>query len=553
MHEATLHGLDIIWKKFDSLRQRWFPVKKQKIKKRIIKRFPENYSQWKSYAKGLDDATFGVQEWKRQIPCDLYDWKSVLRVVKHMDSSIRRYELASSRSDSESQKEVLFIEILYLLFTFNIQKSLALEHLSRVLIEGALKPNLGGVENVALYRHSNYGTKKLIEKYVRTTLKALELVYEQHENSSIFKTKYDFIKQCSKQYGQTALCLSGGATFGYYHLGLIKALLDQDLLPNVITGTSAGSLIASFVCVRSNEELVSDLNPGLYKYFTACDTPLRQRFHNLMKTGAVFDCDHWIPKLQPITKGDTTFLEAFKMTGKILNISVVSAESEHAPARLLNYKTAPDIVIWSAVLASSAVPGILPPVCLKRKLPDGSITTYESEGSLWRDGSLRIDIPLQKLNRMFNVNSTIVSQVNPHIILFFFDNRGSGGRPTMHRRGRGWRGGFLSSYIEHSIKLDLLKWLRVIRDLDLLPNIPLSQFSNAHDFLTSIFLQRFDGSITIVPRPSFSDYWLILTDPTYERMKDYIIRGQLNCWPKICMISNRMRIERAIDSMLKSL
>jgi len=42
------------------------------------------------------------------------------------------------------------------------------------------------------------------------------------------------------------------------------------------------------------------------------------------------------------------------------------------------------------------------------------------------------------LHQLFGVNYTVVSQVNPHVLPFFFENRGSGGAPTLHRRGYGW-------------------------------------------------------------------------------------------------------------------
>ena len=50
--------------------------------------------------------------------------------------------------------------------------------------------------------------------------------------------------------------------------------------------------------------------------------------------------------------------------------------------------TAPDCVIWSALLASAAVPGILNSVVLMQKTKDGTITPW-SWGSKFRDGSLR--------------------------------------------------------------------------------------------------------------------------------------------------------------------
>ena len=59
-----------------------------------------------------------------------------------------------------------------------------------------------------------------------------------------------------------------------------------------------------------------------------------------------------------------------------------------SPTKLLNYMTAPDTVIWTALLASAAVPGILNPVVLMQKLKDGSIVPW-NWGSRFKDGSLR--------------------------------------------------------------------------------------------------------------------------------------------------------------------
>lgn len=49
----------------------------------------------------------------------------------------------------------------------------------------------------------------------------------------------------------------------------------------------------------------------------------------------------------------------------------------------------------------------------------------------------RVDVPLQSLNLLFNVNHPIVSQVNPHVHIFFFSSRGSAGKPVAHHRGKG--------------------------------------------------------------------------------------------------------------------
>lgn len=233
-----------------------------------------------------------------------------------------------------------------------------------------------------------------------------------------------------------------------------------------------------------------------------------------------------------------TFREAYERTGRILNVSCVPADP-HSPTILCNYLTSPDCVIWSAVIASAAVPGILNPVVLMMKNKDGTLSPY-SFGHKWKDGSLRTDIPIKALNLHFNVNFTIVSQVNPHISLFFFSSRGTVGSPVTHRRGRGWRGGFLGSATEQYIKLDLTKWLKVLKHLELLPR-PMGQ-----DW-SQLWLQQFGGTITIWPQGRPSDLAHILSDPGMDRLARMIHEGQQSAFPKLKFVSNRLRVERLIE------
>ena len=62
------------------------------------------------------------------------------------------------------------------------------------------------------------------------------------------KQVMDFFKRARTAYGRTALCLSGGATMGSYHFGHIRGLLEAGVLPNIISGTSAGSVVAAGKC-----------------------------------------------------------------------------------------------------------------------------------------------------------------------------------------------------------------------------------------------------------------------------------------------------------------
>lgn len=43
------------------------------------------------------------------------------------------------------------------------------------------------------------------------------------------------------------LRLSGGAYLGYYHMGVVNALFQEALLPRVLSGASAGSIMTAVI------------------------------------------------------------------------------------------------------------------------------------------------------------------------------------------------------------------------------------------------------------------------------------------------------------------
>lgn len=109
-----------------------------------------------------------------------------------------------------------------------------------------------------------------------------------------------------------------------------------------------------------------------------------------------------------------------------------------------------------------------------------------------------------------------------------------------HRRGKGWRGGFLLSASEHVLKLHLAVNFKIIRDLDLLPRLLGTDWSG-------VFLQRFGGAVTIYPRSRIWDFVRILSDPDRTELGRMMKVGQRATWPKLHMIENRMRLERAVE------
>lgn len=100
----------------------------------------------------------------------------------------------------------------------------------------------------------------------------------------------------------------------------------------------------------------------------------------------------------------------------------VTPNNPSDPPRLMNYLTTPHVIIWSAVVASCSIPGVWEPQRLLVKDVDGVIR-FESPSddggaSRYSDGSMEQDLPMQQLSEMFNVNHFIVSQANPHAVMF---------------------------------------------------------------------------------------------------------------------------------------
>ncbi|KAK6464272.1 acyl transferase/acyl hydrolase/lysophospholipase [Scheffersomyces coipomensis] len=413
-----------------------------------------------------------------------------------------------------------------------------------LFLQGCIKSNFAGIENRQLYSHRYYGTKYLVSEYYQEVVLSINKISESSQLSQ--STRRKFFRIVSKNYGKTALCLSGGACFAYTHFGIVKALLDNDLLPTVISGTSCGGLVAALACTRTDEELSKLLVPELARKITACEDPWYIWMPRLWVTGAMFDAVTWARKSCFFTRGSTTFQEAYERTGRKLNVSTVPSDP-HSPVILCNSITSPNCIIWSSLLASAAVPGILNPVVLMMKNPNNNQVVPFSLGNKWRDGSLRTDIPIDSLNTYYNVNFPIVSQVNPHISLFFFAPKGTVGRPVASPRSRTYnekyaylRGGFIAAALEQLLKLEITKWLRLIKSLDLLPHVMEQDWSN-------IFLQRFSGAITIWPRNRLVDFWYILSDPTEERLAEMILKGEKSMFPRLLFIKHRSSIEKAIE------
>ena len=102
---------------------------------------------------------------------------------------------------------------------------------------------------------------------------------------------------------------------------------------------------------------------------------------------------------------------------------------------------------------------------------DGQLIEFTEYGKLWSDGSISFDVPTERLLEDFNVKFTIAIQCNAHSFAFYYDEFGSINNPVKHSGYSALRGGFVVSLIEKYLKLELKKWMKLIGEFELIPQL----------------------------------------------------------------------------------
>jgi TAG lipase/steryl ester hydrolase/phospholipase A2/LPA acyltransferase len=419
------------------------------------------------------------------------------------------------------------------------------------LIRTALSRDLGGMGNVDLYRHSYIGTKKLIERYVDSTIQTIDTVISQNAGDQAieYRELLEGMLYSRQSFGRSALLLSGGGTFGMTHIGVAKVLFEAKLLPRIISGASAGSIVSAVLCTRTDEEVPELLRAFPYgdlAVFEAVDSTdgMLDHLKRLLTEGSWSDIQHLSRVMRDLT-GDITFQEAYNRTRRILNICV-SPESVYELPRLLNYVTAPNVMIWSAVAASCSVPLVFNSSPLLVKDPTtGEHRPWNPTPQLFIDGSVDNDLPMTRLSEMFNVNHFIVSQVNPHVAPFLSREDCL----SVDQTNRSW----LSQWEEmdwlHTLtslaKEEALHRLQFMAELGILPNVATK--------FRSILSQKYSGDITILPEISMHDLPRLLTNPTTDFMLRSCLIGERATWPKLSRIRDQCAIELALDRAVHQL
>ncbi|NCF62490.1 MAG: DUF3336 domain-containing protein [Gammaproteobacteria bacterium] len=448
------------------------------------------------------------------------EWLAAALVLDHLDG----HEKWREENQSEEYDYKLLASRIRLLRRLRRQKDFD-QIIFRLREE--LHGNLGNMANPALYQKARGGTKKLINAYIDEVCGALNLLCDSDYRAMPPMRKRVFLKRAARSFGRSALLLSGGASLGLFHMGVIKELEEQGILPRVVTGSSAGSIVAGILATHTDLEMEELYERNEWRF----DWVRLFRPNDIMKERGMLDqkvlqrcIDQNIP--------DMTFLEAYKHTNRILNISVSPADSHQFP-RLLNYLTAPNVLVRRAALASAAIPGIFPPVQLRAKNFDGKSVAYMPQNR-WIDGSLHEDIPKDKVNRLHNINHYIVSQTNPHVVPFLNEEMEETGLLP-----------FIQDVVIKAPMVQIEHLLELVQQHFDFPGLG-SVIKKAH----AVARQTYSGDITIYPDRNLFSLVRLFNNLGPDEMEAMMLEGRRATWPKIERIRNTTQISRTFDNCL---
>lgn len=457
-----------------------------------------SYQQWYAAAEALDEIE-GLLDWREE-PADDLLHGSLIR--DHIDTMARYRD----RGQTQALTEVL---------------------------QESLYRHLGELSNPDLYAVARTGTKRLATEFLTEVERSMHFVCDHAIPDVTAEQKLNMFREAERVYGRPALMLSGGAAFGVYHLGVTRALWQERLLPEVIAGSSMGAIVAGAICNRNDRELAA--------FFGEPQRIHREAFRwlglgDILQKRYVMDQAQLHRHIRA-NMGSRSFREAFEHSGRTLNISVSPTRTLQKP-RLLNELASPHVLVDLAVLASCAVPGIYPSVTLKARdrARGGAAETPYMPTERWIDGSVHGDLPLMRMARLHNVNKTIVSQANPHVVPFISYHHQRGPRASVKQAAVSLMRGQLAT----TLKLTGRSWPS---------SLVRPYLEQAYAMASQTYLG--DINIHFPVRPSL--YHKVLSNPDPEDLDMYIRLGEQATWPRLAMISDQTRVSRVFAECIDKL
>lgn len=176
----------------------------------------------------------------------------------------------------------------------------------------------------------------------------------------------------------TGFALSGGGTKGLAHAGAIKFLEEQNIKPSQIAGSSAGAIVAALYAWGKTPDEILAFFKSIYFFHWK---------HFTLKKAGIIDSESFKKYFEEIFKDA-------KITDLKIPIHITATDMVKGKLKIFN----DDTKIVDAVLASSAVPGVISP--------------YEINGVLYSDGGILNHFPTDILQgRCDNIIGVYVSPI----------------------------------------------------------------------------------------------------------------------------------------------
>lgn len=170
---------------------------------------------------------------------------------------------------------------------------------------------------------------------------------------------------------RTAFVLGGGGVLGSAEVGMLRALLERAVLPDLVVGSSVGALNGVAVAASPDLDAVASLTDTWTRLQTrdVFSSSVVGQIGNLVRHGTFLHGNGSLRRLIVDSAGDTCIEQL------AVPFQCVAARVEDATAHWFSSGPLAD-----AVLASCAVPGLLPPVPI--------------DGYHYMDGGLVASVPV---------------------------------------------------------------------------------------------------------------------------------------------------------------
>jgi NTE family protein len=218
----------------------------------------------------------------------------------------------------------------------------------------------------------------------------------------------------------------------------------------------------------------------------------------------------------------------------VLGISVSPTRVGQKP-RLLSALTAPDVRVVSAALASSALPGLFPPVELVERGPDGRERPH-APGERWADGSIYGDLPKLRLARLHNVNHFVVSQTNPHVAPLLGLRGGRGVAPAVAGAAA------VTARSQSVYAADLARRAT--------PKVS-DTLGRLSDRAYALVSQDYRGDIDIHPRFRPALLTRVVRNPSREDLATFVREGERATFPRLPRILDETRLGRVFRELVE--